>query len=190
MTFDLMARLAEAGDLRLEKAVVTAFHDDMFHATMWVHAGGRIHKIDARPSDAFNLALRVQAPKFVEAELFGRMSQTPDKLAQDAQGYAEKTGKELSSLRGHEAVSPRTIHGTGSDIAGWERDMSDLTFKPAVELAKMLRERQIGCLELLDDYLEHFERFNPRINAIAVLDADRARERAMQADAALARGEV
>ena len=68
--------------------------------------------------------------------------------------------------------------------------MSDLTFKPAVELAQMIRDRQIGCLELLDDYLEHVDEFNSRVNAIAVNDGERARQRARQADAALARGEV
>ena len=68
--------------------------------------------------------------------------------------------------------------------------MTDVTFKPAVELAQLIRDRQIGCLELLDDYLEYVDQFNPRLNAIVVLDADRARKRARQADAALARGEV
>ena len=67
--------------------------------------------------------------------------------------------------------------------------MSDLTFKPAAELAQLIRGRQIGCLELLDDCLEHVEQFNQGINAIVVQDAERARERARQADAALARGE-
>ena len=66
----------------------------------------------------------------------------------------------------------------------------DVTFKPAVELARLLQDRQVGCLELLDHYLERVSRFNPQLNAIVVLDADRARERARQADAALARGEV
>ena len=68
--------------------------------------------------------------------------------------------------------------------------MSDLTFKPAVELAQLTRDRQIGCLELLDDCLEHVDQFNPRINAIVVPDLERARHRARQADTALARGEV
>ena len=68
--------------------------------------------------------------------------------------------------------------------------MTDVTFKPAVELAQQIRDRQIGCLELLDHYLESVHQYNPQINAIVVLDADRARERARQADAALARGEV
>lgn len=98
MTFDLMARLVQACNVRLERAAVTAFHDDIFRATMWMHEGGRIHKIDARPSDAFSLALRVQAPMFVDTELFERMSLTPDKLERDLWGYTEKTGKELRSL--------------------------------------------------------------------------------------------
>ncbi len=68
--------------------------------------------------------------------------------------------------------------------------MSDITFKPAVELAQLLRNRQIGCLELLDHYLDRVDRFNPQLNAIVVLDVERACERARQADAALARGEV
>ena len=68
--------------------------------------------------------------------------------------------------------------------------MMDVSFKPAVALAQSIRDRDIGCLELLDHYLERVSRFNTQLNAIIVLDADRARERARQADAALARGEV
>ena len=56
--------------------------------------------------------------------------------------------------------------------------MTDVTFKPAAELAQLIRDRQIGCLELLDHYLERVNQFNPQLNAIVVLDADRARERA------------
>ena len=35
---------------------------------------------------------------FVDAELFDRASLTPDELTLNAQGYTEKTGKELHSL--------------------------------------------------------------------------------------------
>ena len=54
----------------------------------------------------------------------------------------------------------------------------------------MIQRREVGCEELLDHYLDRVERFNPTLNAIVVLDADGARERARAADAALARGEV
>ena len=51
----------------------------------------------------------------------------------------------------------------------------------------MIRRRSIGCLELLELYLERVSRLNSRINAIVVLDEERARERARKADRAAAR---
>ncbi|HZU76632.1 MAG TPA: amidase [Dehalococcoidia bacterium] len=68
--------------------------------------------------------------------------------------------------------------------------MTDLAFKPAVELAAALRNREISARELLEHYLDRIERYNPQLNAIVHLDADRARARADAADAALARGEL
>lgn len=62
-------------------------------------------------------------------------------------------------------------------------------FLPAHRLAALLRRRKIGCLELLDSYLERVDRFNPALNAICVLDADRARTRARAADRARSRGQ-
>ena len=67
--------------------------------------------------------------------------------------------------------------------------MNDIAFKPAVELAQLIQHRKLGCVELLDHYLDRVRRFNPQLNAIIVLDEDRARSRAVEADAALARGE-
>jgi amidase len=63
-------------------------------------------------------------------------------------------------------------------------------FASASQLAREIRERRIGCLELLEFYLARAERYNPRLNAIVAWQIDRARERARAADAALSRGEV
>jgi amidase len=60
-------------------------------------------------------------------------------------------------------------------------------FAPAVQLTKLLRSRKIGCLELLDFYLERVDRFNPALNAIVVMDVERARKRARSADRATSR---
>jgi amidase len=67
--------------------------------------------------------------------------------------------------------------------------MNDIAFTSAVELAQMIKHRNMGCVELLEHYLARVERYNPALNAIIVMDADRARDRARQADEALARGE-
>ncbi len=64
--------------------------------------------------------------------------------------------------------------------------MSDsLPFSSARKLASLIRRKKIGCLELLDLYLERVARLNPKINAIVVLDEKRARERARKADRAV-----
>ena len=65
----------------------------------------------------------------------------------------------------------------------------DPAFQSASELALRLRRRELSSVELLQHFLRRIERLNPTINAVVVLDAERALQRARGADAALARGE-
>lgn len=67
--------------------------------------------------------------------------------------------------------------------------MSNLVWKPAVELAQMIRDRQLSAIELLDALLKQIAQHNSKLNAICTLDEENARIRAKQADEALARGE-
>ncbi|MEE8372573.1 MAG: tyrosine-type recombinase/integrase [Dehalococcoidia bacterium] len=66
--------------------------------------------------------------------------------------------------------------------------MSEVAFQSATELTKAIRDRRIGSAELLELYIERYERLNPKINAIVAIDLDAARSRARQADEALAKG--
>lgn len=63
-------------------------------------------------------------------------------------------------------------------------------FKSATELAEELRERHVSSTELLEYFLARADRYNDSVNAIAVFDRERARERAKEADEALERGEL
>ena len=65
----------------------------------------------------------------------------------------------------------------------------DLCFRPATELAAMLRDGEVSARELLDAHLDRIERLNPGVNAIVTLDAEGARTAADAADAALAAGQ-
>ncbi|HXO02541.1 MAG TPA: amidase [Stellaceae bacterium] len=67
--------------------------------------------------------------------------------------------------------------------------MDNHAFASATSLAAQIRDREVGCRELLDFFLARAERYNPRLNAIIAWQVDKARERASAADAALARGE-
>jgi amidase len=68
--------------------------------------------------------------------------------------------------------------------------MTDIAFEPARRLASMIRRRKIGCLELLDHYLDRVKRYNPALNAIVATDIPAARKRARAADRALAKADV
>ena len=67
--------------------------------------------------------------------------------------------------------------------------MSETAFASATELARRIRTKEVGCVELLNFYFDRVDRFNPALNALIVQMRDDALERAKAADAALARGE-
>ncbi|HWQ39267.1 MAG TPA: amidase [Burkholderiales bacterium] len=67
---------------------------------------------------------------------------------------------------------------------------ADLCFLPAVELARLIREREVCAVEVMQAHLETIERVNPRVNAIVTLLPERALAGAREIDARLARGEV
>jgi amidase len=67
---------------------------------------------------------------------------------------------------------------------------SDICQLSAVEMARLIREKQLSAREVLAAHLAQIERVNPKVNAIVTLVADRAMDRARAADEALARGEA
>jgi amidase len=66
----------------------------------------------------------------------------------------------------------------------------DSTFVTATELAASIRERRVSSVDVLNAYLDQIARNNARVNAVVTLDEERARQRARDADRALARGEI
>ena len=58
----------------------------------------------------------------------------------------------------------------------------------AVELARLIRAKDLSAREIVAAHLERIEQVNPRLNAIVTLVADQAMERARAADDRLARG--
>src|ERR1700739_1468087 len=50
-------------------------------------------------------------------------------------------------------------------------NISELVLLPAIELAERIRLRQVSCREVMQTYLAHIERFNPKVNALISLQA-------------------
>ncbi len=70
MTHDLLKSTLESLGAKVERVIITELKDNTFYAVIEISRGRRRFKLDSRPSDAIALALRVQAPFFVEEEVF------------------------------------------------------------------------------------------------------------------------
>jgi len=66
MTHDLLRNVIHDLKAAVEKVVVCDLKDNTFYALIYLAVNGEVVAIDARPSDAIALALRVRAPIFVE----------------------------------------------------------------------------------------------------------------------------
>jgi len=58
--------------------------------------------------------------------------------------------------------------------------VSELAFTPALELAELVRRREVSPVELAQLYLDRIERIDPQLNAYVTVDTAAALERASQ----------
>lgn len=73
MTHDLLAGTIRALGGRLDRVVVTDLREHVFHAELVIDQGGQTVRVDSRPSDAIALAVGLEAPIFVDEQVFEKM---------------------------------------------------------------------------------------------------------------------
>jgi len=78
MTHDLMRNLLESIDTGIVKVVVNALKDNTYYATIDLKKNGSQKQVDARPSDAIALALRMNAPIFVHEDVMRKAAITEE----------------------------------------------------------------------------------------------------------------
>ena len=69
LTHDLLKTLMESMNARLEKIVISELKDNTFYSVLWMKQQGEWVTLDARPSDAIALALRMDCPIYVSESL-------------------------------------------------------------------------------------------------------------------------
>jgi bifunctional DNase/RNase len=82
LTHDLMKQLVERLGARLDRVVIDDLRDNTYFATLYLDSpSGRTLTVDARPSDAIALALRLRGTIMVAEELFARAAAAPTPAA-------------------------------------------------------------------------------------------------------------
>ena len=71
--------------INLNRIVVTSLDNEVFFARLFLQQDGREIDVDARPSDAIALAVRLECPIFVATDVLDRAGVIPEK-EEDEQG--------------------------------------------------------------------------------------------------------
>ncbi len=74
LTHDLMRSIFESLDIKLKKVVINSIEDGTFFARLHVESNSEELDLDARPSDAIALAVRVKAPIYADEEVVEKAS--------------------------------------------------------------------------------------------------------------------
>lgn len=74
LTHDLLAGIIDKFDGTIQRVIITHAKDNVFYATLVAQKDQTLLEIDARPSDSIVLALKANAPIYVNRSLFEKMS--------------------------------------------------------------------------------------------------------------------
>jgi bifunctional DNase/RNase len=74
LTHDLMKNLLDSVEVRISRVVVNDLRENTYYAMIGLKMNGNHVEVDARPSDAIAIALRAQAPIFVDDEVMKKAS--------------------------------------------------------------------------------------------------------------------
>ena len=106
LTHDLMVNVLEAMNVRVERIVISDLADETFHARIVLVGPDARHEVDARPSDAIAIGVRLGSSIFATADVLDRAATSPD-----AEEIEDDEGEE-----GPRRLSAAALEETGEPI--------------------------------------------------------------------------
>ena len=93
-----MLDVIDALDARIERVEITRVDAPVFYAAVVISGSGAEHQLDARPSDAIALAVRSNAPIYVEDDVMNRAGTASSADAEDGEGELERFDRFVQTL--------------------------------------------------------------------------------------------
>jgi bifunctional DNase/RNase len=125
LTHDLLANVIAELGARLERVTIGSLRDETFHARLLLVTPDARHEVDARPSDAIALALRLEVPIYAAAAVLDRAAALPDPDDDDDEGDDDgetprADGGETKPTGGRPKTARREVTGEPLDIGKLE----------------------------------------------------------------------
>ena len=120
LTHDLFAAVLRETHVRLDRVLISGLAEATFHARLVLVTADARHEVDARPSDAIALAIRLEAPIYAAGDVLDRAAALPepddededddeDEAPQGSPRRATRSGTSPSETTG-EPVDPARLH--------------------------------------------------------------------------------
>lgn len=150
MTHDLMVQILATLGADVEKVIITELREGTFYAEIVLRKGRKEHRIDARPSDAIALAVRLDAPILASPDLLTAIGEdgTPADTVEDGRRFGisvQELSPDLAEYLGATGVPGVLVASVAeespADVAGLRRGdiLLQLDGRPTEDLETYLR---------------------------------------------------
>jgi bifunctional DNase/RNase len=113
LTHDLFAAVLRDTSVRLDRVLISRLAEETVHARLVLVTADARHEVDARPSDAIALAIRLEAPIYAASDVLDRAAALPEpddeddeppagsapRRARGTPGSPETTGEPIDTAR-------------------------------------------------------------------------------------------
>ncbi len=98
LTYDLFVNMLDTLGAEVVHVEVVALREETYYGNIVVNVNGTMHNIDSRPSDAMNLAVRMDVPIFASREVLDEAGLVPEEdLSEEVlEGESELESERLS----------------------------------------------------------------------------------------------
>ena len=97
LTYDLFVNILDSLNAQVVHVEVISLRDETYFGNIVISINGTLHNIDSRPSDAMNLAVRLQVPIFVSERVLDEAGLIPEEDLAET-GLDEEVDSERLSI--------------------------------------------------------------------------------------------
>ncbi len=107
LTYDLFVNILDTLQAEVIQVEVVSLKDETYYGNIAININGTLHNIDSRPSDAMNLAIRLNVPIFVSEDVLNEAGLIPEDDLAEALPDEEVDSERLSVFENYlDQISP------------------------------------------------------------------------------------
>ena len=107
LTYDLFVNILDTLEAEVVQVEVVSLKDETYYGNIAININGSVHNIDSRPSDAMNLAIRLNVPIYVSEDVLNEAGLIPEDDLGEALPDEEVDTERLSVFENYlDQISP------------------------------------------------------------------------------------